>query len=75
MVDWSAATFPNAPDLVTGTTRTELGKKYGAPLLKIAARRDGRLIEQYYYSSGDPGHLTVATLHDGRVIGAESVSR
>jgi hypothetical protein len=38
--------------------------------------RDGRLNERYYYySSGDRTRFTVATLQDGAVVGAESVSR
>ena len=73
-VEWHTR-FPNAPDLVAGTTRTELRNKYGAPLLKVATQRDGTLIEQYYYSTGDHTHFTVATLHNGTVVGAESVSR
>jgi len=73
-VEWHTS-FPNAPDLVAGTTRTELRNKYGAPLLKVATQRDGTLVEQYYYSTGDHTHFTVATLHNGTVVGAESVSR
>ena len=73
-VEWHTR-FPNAPELVAGTTRTELRNKYGAPLLKVATQRDGTLIEQYYYSTGDRTHFTVATLHNGTVVGAESVSR
>jgi hypothetical protein len=73
-VEWHRQ-FPKVPDLVAGTTRTELSNKYGAPLLKVALRRDGALVEQYYYSTGDFTHFTVATLHNGTVVGAESVSR
>lgn len=73
-VEWHTR-FPNAPELVAGTTRTELRNKYGAPLLKVATQRDGTLIEQYYYSTADRTHFTVATLHNGTVVGAESVSR
>ncbi len=73
-VEWHTR-FPNVPDLVAGTTRTELSNKYGAPLLKVALRRDGALVEQYYYSTGDFTRFTVATLHNGTVVGAESVSR
>ncbi|HEY6991288.1 MAG TPA: hypothetical protein VH369_23020 [Bryobacteraceae bacterium] len=73
-VEWHTR-FPNAPELVAGTTRTELRNKYGAPLLKVATQRDGTLIEQYYYSTSDHTHFTVATLHNGTVVGAESVSR
>ena len=73
-VEWHTR-FPNAPELVAGTTRTELRNKYGAPLLKVATQRDGTLVEQYYYSTSDHTHFTVATLHNGTVVGAESVSR
>ena len=73
-VEWHAR-FPSAPELAAGTTRTELRNKYGAPLLKVATQRDGTLIEQYYYSTSDHTHFTVATLHNGTVVGAESVSR
>ena len=73
-VEWHTR-FPNAPELVAGTTRTELRNKYGAPLLKVATQRDGTLIEQYYYSTSDRTYFTVATLHNGTVVGAESVSR
>jgi len=72
-VEWHTR-FPNAPELVAGT-RTELRNRYGAPLLKVATHRDGTLIEQYYYSTSDHTHFTVATLHNGTVTGAESVSR
>src|SRR5690348_5544031 len=41
-VEWHTR-FPNAPELVAGTTRTELRNKYGAPLLKVATQRDGTL--------------------------------
>ena len=67
--------MPKAGSIKAGTSRTELRARYGDPTLDVAARRDGRLIERFYYLSEDQSQLTVATLQDGAVTHAETVSR
>jgi hypothetical protein len=67
--------MPNANNIKAGTTRTELRARYGNPTLDVTARRDGRLVERYYYLSEDQSQLTVATLQDGAVTQTETVSR
>jgi hypothetical protein len=64
---------PNVGNLTVGTTRSALRKQYGEPMLDVTARREGRLVERYYYMAGDGGRLTVATLHDGKVVAIEAL--
>jgi hypothetical protein len=67
--------MPKAGNIKAGTSRTELRARYGEPTLDVAARRDGRLVERFYYLSEDQSQVTVATLKDGAVTHAETVSR
>jgi hypothetical protein len=67
--------MPKAGSIKAGTSRTELRARYGDPTLDVAARRDGRLVERFYYLSEDQSQVTVATLQDGAVTHAETVSR
>jgi hypothetical protein len=66
-------TPPNQNSFPPGATRSQLREEYGEPALDVVARRDGRLIERYYYSA-DQTHFVVATLHDGSVVSSETVS-
>lgn len=67
--------MPTSASIKTGTSRNELRARYGDPSLNVSARRDGRLVERYYYLSDDQTLLTVATLQDGTVTSAETVAR
>ncbi|HSU31078.1 MAG TPA: hypothetical protein VLJ11_07570 [Bryobacteraceae bacterium] len=67
--------MPKAGSIKAGTSRAELRARYGDPTLDVAARRDGRMIERFYYLSEDQSQITVATLQDGAVTHAETVSR
>lgn len=67
--------IPTAGSIKAGTSRTELRARYGDPSLDISARQNGRLVERFYYLSSDETQLTVATLQDGNVTSAETVSR
>ena len=67
--------IPESTDLRMGTTRMQIRDKYGEPTLNVAARQNGRLIERYYYLSGDQTRVTVATLQDGTLVSAQTVSR
>ena len=67
--------IPTAANIKAGTTRTELRARYGDPTLNISARKDGRLVERFYYLSSDETQLTVATLQNGNVTSAETISR
>lgn len=73
-VVWNPA-FPSPSDLMAGTTRQQLTSLYGTPWLQMSAMRNGRLLERYYYSTADRSHVTVATLEDGAVVAASSISR
>ena len=67
--------IPESSDLQVGTTRMQIRDRYGEPSLNVAARRNGRLIERYYYLNGDQTRVTVATLQDGTLVSAQTVSR
>lgn len=67
--------MPTSRNIKAGTSRTDLRARYGDPTLNVSSRREGRLIERYYYLSDDQTILTVATLQDGTVTSAETVSR
>lgn len=67
--------MPTSRNIKTGTSRTDLRTRYGDPTLNVSSRRDGRLIERYYYLSDDQTILTVATLQDGSVTSTETASR
>lgn len=65
---------PNESNFRAGITRSQLREQFGDPALDVVARRDGRLIERFYYNA-DQGHFVVATLNDGRVVSAERIAR
>jgi hypothetical protein len=65
---------PNQSNCAPGATRSQLREQYGEPALSVVSRRDGRLVEQYYYNA-DQTHFVVATLHDGTVAFAETIDR
>lgn len=67
--------IPDSRDLRVGSTRTQIRDKYGEPSLNVAARQNGKLIERYYYLNGDQTRVTVATLQDGTLVSAQTVSR
>jgi len=67
--------MPTSSNIKTGTSRNDLRARYGDPSLNVSARRDGRLVERYYYLSEDQTLLTVATLQDGTVTSTKTVSR
>ena len=67
--------LPGPASIKAGTTRTELRARYGDPTLDISARKNGQLVERFYYLSSDETQLTVATLLDGNVASIETVSR
>jgi hypothetical protein len=67
--------IPESSDLRVGITRTQIRDKYGEPSLNVSARQNGRLVERYYYLNGDQTRVTVATLQDGTLVSAQTVSR
>jgi hypothetical protein len=67
--------FPTSKTLAVGTTRSELRERYGVPTLNVLSSRDGSLVERYYYVNPNDAHLTVATLHNGKLVSAETVQR
>jgi hypothetical protein len=67
--------FPTSKTLAVGTTRSELRERYGVPTLDVSSSRDGSLVERYYYVNPNDAHLTVATLHNGKLVSAETVQR
>jgi hypothetical protein len=42
--------------------------------MDIAGMRNGRVLERYYYMSADRTHLTTATIENGVIVSAESLS-
>ena len=69
------ASIPAPEKLIVGTTRAALERQYGKPTFDVVARRNGSLVERYFYVSRDQAHITVATLQDGRITSAASIPR
>ena len=65
-------TLPERSSITAGTTATQLRDQYGEPALKVE-KREGQLVEQYYYDS-DQTHYVVVTLADGRVVSSALVA-
>jgi hypothetical protein len=66
--------FPSPGDIPAGTTRSQVIATYGEPIARVSGVDDGRLIERYYFLNPDRTRITVATLRNGVVASAESVS-
>ena len=66
--------FPTPDTMKIGSTRKELRAAFGDPTMDIAGTRNGRVIERYYYLSRDRNRLTMATVENGIIISAESLS-
>jgi len=70
-----SAHYPKPEELTLGSTGTDIRSQFGEPSARIAGVRDGVLIERYYYMNGDRTLLTVATLKNGVLVGAQSQLR
>jgi hypothetical protein len=68
------APFPTPESLKIGSSRAELRAAFGEPAMDIAGIRDGRVLERYYYLNRERSLLTVATVENGKVTAAESLS-
>jgi hypothetical protein len=69
---------PSDPDslkLPSGTSRSEVRERLGTPSVDVQSTREGGLLERYYYLSSDRANLTVATLHNGKLVGMQTVPR
>jgi hypothetical protein len=71
-VSISARPVPDRNRISPGTTESQLKERYGEPALKVE-KREGQLVEQYYYNS-DEAHYVVVSLADGRVVSASLVA-
>ena len=73
-VEAPAFRFPTPKNLQVGASSAEIRAAYGEPTMHIAGIRNGRILERYYYVNKDHSQLTVATIENGVVKSAESLS-
>jgi hypothetical protein len=66
--------FPSPGDLPAGITRSQVIARYGEPIARVSGVEDGRLLERYYFLHPDRIQMTVATLRNGVVASADTVS-
>lgn len=70
-----SAHFPEPEELNMGMTGTEIRSQFGEPSARVSGVRDGALLERYYYLNSDRTRVTVATLNNGVLVGAQSQMR
>jgi hypothetical protein len=66
--------FPTRENLRIGTSSSQMRAIYGPPAMSAATIRDGRVLERSYYVNADRTKITVATLENGFVTRAQSLS-
>ena len=66
--------FPTRENLRVGTSSSQMRAIYGQPAMTAATIRDGRVLERSYYVNADRTKITVATLENGFVTRAQSLS-
>jgi hypothetical protein len=66
--------FPTPQALKVGSSRAEIRATYGDPAMNIAGIRNGHVLERYYYLNRERSLLTVATVENGTLTAAESLS-
>jgi hypothetical protein len=67
--------YPGADDLKLGSTGTEIRSEFGEPSARVSGVRDGYLLERYYYMNNERTRVTIATLKNGVLIGAQTQVR
>jgi hypothetical protein len=64
--------FPEAKDLRTGVTGSQIQAEFGEPTVRVTGTKDGLLVQQFYYVNNDHTRVTVANLQDGVVVSVAS---